>query len=57
MRPAKSEVFRLWCDNSEIRRLTGYQPKYSIEDGLRETVRWFTEPANLAKYKVGIYNV
>ena len=57
MRPAKSEVFRLWCDNTEIRRLTGFAPRYTIEDGLRETIRWFSEPANLAKYKVGLYNV
>jgi NAD dependent epimerase/dehydratase len=57
MRPAKSEVFRLWCDNTEIRRLTGYEPKHGIEEGLRRTIDWFTKPANLAKYKVGIYNV
>jgi NAD dependent epimerase/dehydratase len=57
IRPARSEVFRLWCDNSEIRRLTGFEPRYSIEDGLRETIKWFTQPANLAKYKPGIYNV
>lgn len=57
LRPAKSEVFRLWCDNSEVRRLTDFEPRYSIEDGLRETIGWFTEPANLAKYKAGIYNV
>jgi nucleoside-diphosphate-sugar epimerase len=50
-------VFRLWCDNSEIRRLTGFGPRYSIEQGLAETIRWFSEPANLAKYKAGIYNV
>jgi NAD dependent epimerase/dehydratase len=57
LRPAKSEVFRLWCDNSEIRRLTGFEPRYGIEEGLRRTIDWFTEPANLARYKAGIYNV
>lgn len=57
IRPEKSEVFRLWCDNSEIRRLTGFEPEYDLEAGLRETISWFTKPANLAKYKVGIYNV
>lgn len=57
VRPRKSEVFRLWCDNGEIRRLTGFEPKFSIEEGLKRTIDWFTKPANLAKYKAGLYNV
>jgi len=57
IRPEKSEVNRLWCDNSLIRELTGFEPKYSIEKGLDETVKWFTNPENLKKYKAGIYNV
>lgn len=57
LRPMASEVFRLWCDNSEIRRLTGFEPKFSLEAGLRETIDWFTDPTNLRKYKAGIYNV
>lgn len=57
VRPEKSEVFRLWCDNSKIRRLTGFEPQYSIRDGLKATVEWFLRPENLAKYKSNIYNV
>lgn len=57
IRPEKSEVFRLWCDNSKIRSLTGFEPQYSIRDGLQATVEWFTRPENLAKYKVDLYNV
>lgn len=57
IRPEKSEVFRLWCDNTKIMKLTGFTPKYSIEDGLRETVAWFTKAENLKKYKTNIYNV
>lgn len=57
IRPAKSEVFRLWGDNSKIKALTGFVPKFDIEAGLRETVRWFTDPENLKKYKADIYNV
>ena len=57
IRPEKSEVFRLWCDNGRIKKLTGFEPQYSIRDGLRATIDWFTEPANLAKYKADIYNV
>lgn len=57
IRPEKSEVFRLWCDNSKIKNLTGFQPKYSLKQGLEKTIAWLTEPANLKKYKAHIYNV
>ncbi len=57
LRPKNSEVFRLWGDNSKIKKLTGFSPKYSIESGLKETVDWFNNPENLKKYKAGIYNV
>jgi len=57
IRPGKSEVFRLWCDNTKIRELTGFQPEYDIRAGLAATVEWFTRPENLAKYKADIYNV
>lgn len=57
IRPANSEVFRLWCDNSKIKALTGFEPRHSIRQGLEKTVLWFTKAENLAKYKAGIYNV
>jgi len=57
IRPGKSEVFRLWCDNSKIKDLTGFEPKFSIEQGLHKTVEWFTDPQNLQNYKADIYNV
>ena len=57
IRPEKSEVNRLWCDNSLIKELTGFEPKYSIKDGLEKTVDWFTKAENLKRYKAGIYNV
>lgn len=57
IRPENSEVFRLWCDNSKVKSLTGFEPKYSIREGLEKTVEWFTKPENLAKYKPGLYNV
>ena len=56
LRPEKSEVFRLWCDNSLINQLTGFKPEFFIEDGLRETITWFLNPENLKKYKSDIYN-
>ena len=57
IRPEKSEVFRLWCDNTKIEKLTGFKPKYSIEEGLAKTIKWFSNPNNLLKYKSNIYNV
>lgn len=57
IRPPNSEVFRLWCDNSLLKQLTNFEPKYTITSGLEKTVQWFTNPKNLAKYKSEIYNV
>lgn len=56
IRPSKSEVFRLWGDNTKITTLTDWRPAYSIEQGLGETIDWFCDKNNLAKYKSGIYN-
>ena len=57
IRPKKSEVFRLWCDNSKIESLTGFVPQYDIKEGLLKTINWITQPENLNKYKSEIYNV
>lgn len=57
LRPGNSEVFRLWGDNSLIKKLTGWQPEVSIREGLEETVKWFIRPDNLARYKTWIYNI
>lgn len=57
MRPEKSEVSRLWCDNTKIKTLTGFEPEFSIRQGLEKTIAWFTQAENLSKYKASIYNV
>lgn len=57
LRPEQSEVFRLWCDNSLIRELTGFEPQHTLRQGLQQTIDWFTDPANLARYKTDLYNV
>ena len=57
LRPEHSEVFRLRCDNTKIKELTGYKPQYPLREGLEKTVEWFTDSKNLAKYKPGIYNL
>lgn len=55
LRPEKSEVNRLWADNTKIKELTGWTPKYSIDRGLEETIKWIKD--NMDKFKTDIYNV
>lgn len=61
IRPEKSEVERLWADNTKARNLLDWEPLYAGKDGLRrglsETVSWFSDPKMLKSYKTGIYNV
>ena len=57
LRPSKSEVFRLWCDNTKIKKLTGFESKVDVRQGLQQTIDWITQPENLKKYKSEIYNV
>lgn len=57
IRPSASEVRRLCGDNTLITSLTDWRPNFSLEQGLKETIDWFTDPANLAKYKTDIYNI
>lgn len=55
LRPEKSEVDRLCCDNFKIMKNTEWRPEYKLETGLKETVRWIKE--NIGYYKTEIYNV
>ncbi|EDS76856.1 UDP-glucose 4-epimerase [Clostridium botulinum C str. Eklund] len=55
IRPQKSEVNRLWADNTKIKNLTDWTPKYSIDEGLRETIEWIKN--NMQYFKTDIYNV
>lgn len=57
LRPTGSEVFRLWGDNTLLKTLTGFTPDTSLREGLTRTVEWFSQPANLARYKADRYNV
>ena len=57
IRPSKSEVTRLWCDNSKIKTLTNFTPEFTLQSGLENTINWFTNTENLKKYKTDIYNV
>lgn len=55
VRPDKSEVERLLGDNTKIKALTGWSPKYDLASGLAETIAWLR--GNLERYKTGIYNI
>lgn len=55
LRPDKSEVNRLLGSNKKIMSLTNWQPKYTLQTGLRETIDFFRE--NLSRYKSNIYNI
>jgi dTDP-glucose 4,6-dehydratase len=61
LRPANSEVERLWGDNGKALRLIGWRPGYGGAEGFRrgieKTVEWFSDPRNLALYKVGGYTI
>jgi NAD dependent epimerase/dehydratase len=50
LRPKDSEVMRLVCDASRLRERTGWAPRTGREQGLRQTIEWFSDPANLARY-------
>jgi NAD dependent epimerase/dehydratase len=61
LRPEKSEVERLWADNTKAEELFGWQPIYGGIDGfkrgLNETVDWIIKEENLQGYKSQIYNL
>jgi len=61
LRPEKSEVERLWADNSKAKKLLNWSPQYAalpgFMRGLRETINWFCLPENLSAYKADIYNI
>ena len=61
LRPEASEVERLWASNAKAAELVGWRPAFAgregLSRGLDETIAWFTNPGNLARYKTDIYNI
>lgn len=55
-RPEKSEVMRLQGDATLLRSLTGWRPRFTLRRGLEKTIEWFADPANLSRFKPGVYN-
>jgi NAD dependent epimerase/dehydratase len=54
IRPKDSEVERLWCDNSKAKKLLNWEPKITLEEGLKNVIEWVDTNYNF--YKSGIYN-
>jgi NAD dependent epimerase/dehydratase len=54
LRPAKSEVMALICDNTKARQVLGWEPQYTLEQGLQHTVDYVDK--NLYRYKTTIFN-
>ena len=61
LRPNKSEVNRLFGENSLLQELTNWDPKYIGNDGFRKglklTIDWFIQPSNLKYYNPYKYTV
>ena len=61
LRPEKSEVERLFADNTKAKQLMDWSPEYGGLDGfkrgLTKTIEWFSKPTNLSHYKSDIYNI
>ena len=57
LRPEKSEVERLFGDNKKILALTDWKQQVSLDQGIEQTIAWFSVPENLNRYKSDIYNV
>jgi NAD dependent epimerase/dehydratase len=55
LRPANSEVERLWCNNIKAKKLLDWEPKISLDTGLKETIEWISTRIN--NYKTDIYSV
>jgi NAD dependent epimerase/dehydratase len=53
LRPTKSEVFRLYADNSLAHQIMDWQPLTSLDEGLAKTISWIKE--HLELYSVGMY--
>ena len=61
VRPENSEVERLHASIEKAKTVLGWQPQLKgltgFETGLKQTIEWFSNPANLARYKADRYNL
>ncbi len=57
LRPKESEVYRLIGDASKIKEKTKWRPEFSFENGIEETIKWFSIPENLKLYTTTSYTI
>ena len=57
IRPQKSEVFRLKCDNTKIKKMTNWKPRYQLDEGLKKLIEWLKKDNNIKNYKPNNYNI
>jgi NAD dependent epimerase/dehydratase len=61
MRPADSEVERLFANHQKARAGLNWQPEYlgleGFKQGLQKTAEWFVRAENLKHYKTSLYNL
>ena len=55
VRPKKSEVFNLICDNNFLKKNTNWSPNYSFKSGIKNTVNWYQK--NKLSFDSKNYNV
>ncbi len=55
VRPEKSEVMKLVCDNRLAKELAGWAPEVPLQEGIAMTVDWMKD--HIGSYKTGIYTV
>ncbi len=51
LRPSGSEVERLCGDAFKLRKITGWIPAHSLNQGLKATIEWYAQPGNQALYE------
>ncbi len=60
-RSKKSEVNRLFADNSKAKKLIKWKSEYSgisgFKKGLKKTINWFSDTKNIKNYNSKIYNI
>ena len=61
LRPALSEVDRLWADNTKAKRILGWSPEFGGTEGFRRglerTIAWFSEPRAQSRYRADRYTI
>jgi NAD dependent epimerase/dehydratase len=55
IRPKNSEVMRLISDNRKAREICGWTPKYTLEEGIAQTIEWIKK--NIHRYRSEFYAV